>query len=96
MLRHDGLGSDEVLEISLDAIVSASSPQENIPLNETGESTVITSMIGKSFDLSGDGKQSLADVSILLGDLITNDMRSDLNNDGKVSLTDLSILLETI
>ena len=96
MLRHDGIGTDEVLGTSLDTIVSVSSAQEGIRLKETGDSTVISSVVGKSFDLSSDGKQSLADVSVLLGDLITKDKRSDLNNDGKVSLADLSILLETI
>lgn len=96
MLRHDGLGTNEVLATSLDTIVNVSSEGEIVPLETTKDITVVGGSLGKNFDLSDDGKQSIADVSVLLGDLISNAKRSDLNDDGKVSLADLSILLETI
>jgi hypothetical protein len=43
-------------------------------------------------DLNNDGEQTIADVSIFMTDLITQNDRSDFNQDGTVDLKDLSIL----
>ncbi len=95
MLKHDGLGTDETLGTPLDAIVTITPNPEEVSLEEPKITTVVSSAVGKDFDISGDGEYSIADVSILLSDLVGGDNRSDLNGDGKVSLADLSILLET-
>jgi hypothetical protein len=56
---------------------------------------VVVASENTTLDLSGDGTQSLADVSIFLQYLVTGNTAGDVNGDGRVSIADMSILLET-
>jgi hypothetical protein len=47
----------------------------------------------KAADLNGDGKVNLADFSIFLFDMNSQNLIADFNHDGKVGLADFSILL---
>ena len=49
----------------------------------------------QSPDLNDDGAQTIADVSIFMRHLATQNFRSDFNNDGVVNLVDASILQST-
>lgn len=97
ILIHDGLGTDAVLAEPIDTIVTidGTSAQTQEVLNTSGPRTafVVTKEPVKT-DLNGDGKQSIADVSIFMGHLATQEMRSDFDKDGTVGLKDLSILMK--
>jgi hypothetical protein len=90
VLKHDGLGTDAQLRTSLDALFTIT------PLPGTGD--VITqskpAAIMLTTDLNNDGLTSLADVSIFMMQLASQNLRSDFNNDKKVTTADLSILLD--
>lgn len=47
-----------------------------------------------STDLNNDGKQTIADISIFMLNIVGNNARYDFNLDGSVDLRDLTILLE--
>lgn len=92
ILEHDGLGTetdttanDVFVDVRSSDFSSSNSNQTTGPLE-----VVITD---KTFDLTNDGKISIADVSAFMILLIRNDLRADFNNDGKVSMSDLSMLL---
>lgn len=95
IFRHDGLGTEAALEAPLDALVTVTSvtPTENIiARNSAGSSyTIVTEP--PSTDLNGDGKQSIADVSIFMLNMRGDTARYDFNLDGAVTTKDLSILL---
>ncbi len=98
ILQHDGLGTDAPLSSPVDAIFAITN--ETTMQSETvfGKSllgpTVRIVPEAPSPDLNEDGRQSLADVSIFMRHLATNNLRSDFNLDGRVSTADLSILLD--
>jgi hypothetical protein len=97
VLKHDGLGTEVPLSTPIDAIFAVE--QERLKKETLFDAplqgpvvTVVPQAPNK--DLNDDGKQSMADVSIFMADLISKNLRSDLNGDGTVNLEDLSILTE--
>lgn len=97
VIQHDGLGTEASLSTPIDALFAVEAPllsEEtvfNAPL-EGPRVTVISEE--KSTDLNGDGKQTMADTSIFMVDLVSKNLRSDLNGDGTINLKDLSILTQ--
>ena len=98
ILQHDGLGTDVHVNKPIDAIFTvenkALEQQTVFQKSTTGPTLHIVPELPQT-DLNRDGKQTIADVSIFMQDLITQDTRSDFNNDGKVNTADLSIILDT-
>lgn len=90
VLKHDGLGTDAQLRTSLDALFTIK------PLSDNNE--VLTQSkpdeIILTTDLNNDGITTIADVSVFMLQLASQNLRSDFNNDKKVSAADLSILLD--
>lgn len=96
ILQHDGLGTDAVLAPSIDSIITINEPDTREVLYTSGPRTsYLITKEERSTDLNGDGKQTIADTSIFMTHLATQNERSDFNEDGVVSLADLSILLES-
>lgn len=96
ILKHDGLGSDTMVNKPIDSIFLIES--------ELSETTVVAQsnldgpvlqvlQTGVSTDLNHDGKQSIVDVSIFMKHLATRNLASDFDQDGVVGLKDLSILM---
>jgi len=96
IILYDGLGTDAELKKSLDALVTVGDTEieEGNLLAQTDIGAVYT-IVKKppSTDLNGDGKQSVADISIFMLHVAGNDARFDFNLDGEVGLKDLNILL---
>lgn len=96
ILRYDGLGSDAPLATPIDAIFTVSD-------TELERQTVVQKSAGgpdlkiipepRTTDLNGDGRQTIADTSIFMTHLVSQNKRSDFNGDGSVGTADLSILL---
>lgn len=94
ILQHDGLGTKAPMESPLDGLFTVTNPPSNLVNEATLGSTYrVVEKPPPSLDLNGDGKQSVADVSILLLNLGSDDLRFDLNQDGTINTKDLSILL---
>lgn len=95
ILKHDGLGSEATLGQPIDAIfaVEESSLTDDTVLATTVSGPLV-SVVTKTpdTDLNDDGKQSMADISIFMTDLVSQNKRSDFNGDGAINLKDLSIL----
>lgn len=97
VLRHDGLGSDALVNKPIDSLFSITEKPSIDRSTVTTTSDGVTLKVltpGLSTDLNEDGKQSIADVSIFMKHLATNNLRSDFDGDGTVGLKDLSILME--
>lgn len=96
ILLHDGLGTDAQLQSPIDAIITIGgdeTPDQNL-IAETDTNTTYEVVEERpSTDLNGDGKQSIADISIFMINLAGNDVRYDFNLDGEVNIKDLNILL---
>ncbi len=96
ILRHDGLGSDAKVETPIDAIFTIA-PEITLTKTiaekqtEPGPFIYILSTEANT-DLNNDGKHTIADTSIFMIHLTTQNLRSDFNQDGSVDLKDLSIL----
>ncbi len=92
ILLHDGFGTDATLPASADVLLSFYTPDEAKPVATTwvqvGESKPST-------DLNNDGKQSLADIAIMMLHIGSSNTRYDFNQDGLVNMTDLSIIMNT-
>lgn len=95
ILKHDGLGTDTEVATPIDALFTITAEVAPMVADNQATTQVVVASEGKSLDLSGDGKQSLADVSVFLQHLVTGNTAGDINGDGRVSIADLSILLET-
>lgn len=98
ILRHDGLGSEVALGTPIENVVIVSGPEATegdliARVDKGSEFTVLTSP--PSTDLNGDGRQTIADVSIFMLNIAGNDPRYDFNQDGRVNTTDLNLLLST-
>lgn len=95
ILAHDGLGTaipvtvpiDAVFAISLEQLESETRLETSVP----GPTLTVISAPPNT-DLNNDGKQTIADTSIFMTDLVKQNLRSDFNQDGSVNLKDLSIL----
>ena len=95
ILKHDGLGSEATLNTPIDALFAIESPTlgtETILATTVQGPTLTIVSETPDTDLNDDGKQSMADISIFMTDLISKNPRSDFNADGAVNLKDLSIL----
>ncbi len=90
VLKHDGLGTDAQLRTSLDALftIAPLSPNAEVITQSKPDEIVLTT------DLNSDGLTTIADVSIFMLQLASQNMRSDFNNDKMVTAADLSILLD--
>jgi len=88
---HDGLGSEATLKPSIDSIVTITPESVVISGNKTTTNNVLKQR--PSTDLNGDGKQTIADISIFIMHIAGDDERYDFNLDGKVGLKDLNILM---
>jgi hypothetical protein len=93
ILQHDGLGSDTTVKTPIDTIFTIEADVAPTIPTSPETSVVVSDTLPPSTDLNGDGRQSIADVSILMQYLFTGDLRGDLNGDGQVSLADLSLIL---
>ncbi len=88
IFRHDGLGVDVPLDGPIDSILTV------VPPNEAESSTrVFVKTDPPSLDLNNDGKQSVADVSIMMLHLWSDNLRYDLNQDGVIDRADLGMIL---
>jgi hypothetical protein len=94
ILLHDGMGTDAELKPSIDALITVENEENLLQQNTDRMVAPITiTQEPPDTDLNGDGKQSIADVSIFMIHLASQNMRSDLNGDGTVNTADLSLLL---
>ena len=97
ILAHDGLGTNVPVTVPIDAVFAISSEQlqSETKLATSVPGPTVTVVSGPpDIDLNDDGKQSLADTSIFMSDLVTQNLRSDFNQDKVVNLKDLSILTQ--
>lgn len=98
ILKHNGLGSDALLNQPIDSlfvIETLPAPIEVVldKSSATERITVLTELV--STDLNGDGRHTLADQSIFMTHLVSQNSQSDFNRDGRVTIADLSILLRS-
>jgi hypothetical protein len=99
ILQHDGLGTEAEVATPIDHIITVENPrliQENLVREVSRGTTFAVVSALPSTDLNGDGKQSIADISIFMMNIGSSDPRFDFNGDGKVNLVDLNILLGTL
>lgn len=95
ILQHNGLGTEVELSEPIDALFAVT--KETITKQSVIEKSVVgpkVQIVEKlpSTDLNNDGKQTIADISIFMADLATQNLKSDFNKDGSVNLKDLSII----
>jgi len=95
ILAHDGLGTDVPLTRPLDAIFEVEERVRTATVAQPGVTTSSLTVISNppSTDLNGDGRQTLADVSIFMLNMFRYNPRFDFNQDGVVDTKDLSILM---
>lgn len=95
---HDGFGTEANLTDSVDALftVSAIENQAQLVLDTRSKGKVIVKPDATYFDLNNDTKINLADVSIFMLNILSDDYRFDLNQDGNINTTDLSLLLQAL
>lgn len=96
VLEHDGFGTDAEIAKPVDALFSVErlATDARTISDNVSDSTLTIVPQKPDADLNDDGKVSAADVSIMMMQLLSNDLRYDLSGDGKVNLADLSILLD--
>ncbi len=92
ILLHDGLGTDAAIKLPIDAIVTVSEEMDSAQTG--GSSTFVVTRTPPSTDLNGDGRQTLADMSIFMMNMFGGDARYDFNLDGHVDSTDFGILIQ--
>lgn len=97
ILKHDGLGTEaEIIDNPIDALFSLETEQlmEKVVFwQDWAAGTIAVEPERAMTDLNNDGKQTTADISIFMVDLVKGNLRSDFNNDGAVNTKDLSIIL---
>lgn len=93
ILAHDGKGTDALTRMPLDVYLTVTEQAPAFSADTAALNTIIIRDSNRSLDLNGDGLQTLADVSIFMRHLATQNLRSDFNGDNLVGATDLSILL---
>lgn len=98
ILQHDGLGTQTALMESIDAIFTVQNrATSSIDILRKSDPKSIWFNVQHekpTTDLNADGKQTIADVSIFMMQMVSQNMQSDFNEDGKVSAADLSIILD--
>ncbi len=92
---HDGTGKQVQHESrSLTYTIETKSVSSQQPQSQAPSGTPQEAVQKPASDLTGDGRVTLSDLSILMVGMISSyNARYDLNTDGAVSLSDLSILL---
>lgn len=95
ILAHDGFGTSLPLPESVDALFTseALATQSEVIASATTTKNFTIIETPPSFDLTGDGVITLADVGTLLLKLGSSDPRFDLNLDGSVTQADITLLL---
>jgi hypothetical protein len=98
IVQHDGLGTDAPLSKPIDALFTITPEQatgtpSNLLVQDSIGSTYRVVEEKPSTDLNGDGKQTIADISIILINIGSTQLRYDLNQDGKVDLKDMAIIM---
>ncbi len=97
VLQHDGLGTEASLSLPIESVFAIEPillSKETLFESAVEGPTVVVIPEAKNRDLNQDGKQTMADVSIFMTDIVSKNLRSDLNGDGTVNLEDLSILTQ--
>ena len=97
ILLHDGLGTDAALNETIDTfiVVNGEKLQDNVNMSESDSKTDYKIVeTPPSTDLNNDGKQSIADISIFMINIASDNIRYDFNLDGEVNIKDLNILLD--
>lgn len=90
ILAHDGLGSDLAVQTSIDAVFTATGAVNETyiePVSKPGVVSIVPD--GQDLDINGDGKLSFQDISVLLLQLNSNDLRYDFNGDGIIDWSDV-------
>lgn len=96
ILAHDGLGSEVAFGKPLEAVFEVEKEileRETISTPAPRATVIAVSAQPPSTDLNGDGKQTIADVSMFMLQMLGDDLRYDFNQDGRVNTADLSILM---
>lgn len=96
ILKHDGLGTEAELAVPIDALFTITEEEldkQTIATAAVSDPRITILAAGRSTDLNGDNLQTIADISIFMRHLATQNNRSDFNSDGVVSAKDLSIIL---
>lgn len=96
ILEHNGLGTDVTVKEPIDTIFNvtpSSIDAETIARPEPESAAIDVIPESPSTDLNGDGKQTIADVSIFMLGMFGDDPKFDFNQDGEVDTKDLSILM---
>lgn len=94
--EHDGFGSAAELTQSIDSLFTIEALGNQARIIEKPSTVTKVAVVDEAvtFDLNGDGKVSLIDVSIFLLNGLSNDPRFDFNRDGTVDGADRALLLE--
>lgn len=97
ILQHNGIGTDAVLGEHVDALFTSETiaSQTNVLIPEDRKQQYNVAKNLPSPDLNDDGKQTFADISIMMLKLGSKEARYDLNQDGKINIGDLSILIDS-
>jgi hypothetical protein len=85
VLKHDGLGTEAPLSQPIEALFTAT-PSVRADSSKISEVHIVTAI--PDTDLNDDGTVNMIDVSVFLGDLITQNPRSDFSGDGRVTADD--------
>lgn len=96
ILAHDGLGSDVSLQEPLDALFTVDEhriARETVatPTPPPSEIAVVNEL--PQTDVNGDGEQTIADVSIFMVGMMSDNLAFDFTGDGEVNISDLSVLM---
>lgn len=98
ILLHDGLGTYVTLNKPIDSIVTVENHEtKNSSLVVPSDIVTTYKVVDElpSTDLNGDGKQSIADISIFMLHITSDDSRFDFNLDGEINIKDLNIILSS-
>ncbi len=98
ILEHNGLGTDVPLAGPIDALFNV---EDSVISTQTvSEPKVTTATLSvkpelPTTDLNGDGKQTIADISIFMLNIVgSSDARFDFNVDGVVDTKDMRIIMD--
>ncbi len=103
ILQHDGMGTDAALAQPIDALFTISATNTATGTSDTN--LIATAVTPTTYhvvnevpskDLNGDGRQSIADASIMLLNIGSDNARYDLNLDGSVDLKDFNMVLTAL